>query len=129
MTKTEIEIKLSYAKADVKKYEKLLQKDSIHCYDKRKDNKEQFMRYVKAKSSTQSFIEHHERLLDKYLDMNITKDRFDLYRTDQYAMYGQWEKKAKMIKEPFFTILKHCVDRNIMVEFHKKDGGYMIEEH
>lgn len=129
MTKQEIEIKLSYARADVMKYEKLLQKDSIHCYDKRKANKEQFMRYVKAKSSKQSFIDHYERVLDKYLEMNITKDKFDLYRTAQYAMNGQWESKAKMIKEPFFKVLKYCVDSNIWVEFDKTDGGYMMEEH
>ena len=129
MTKQEIEIKLSYARADVKKYEKLLQKDSIHCYDKRKDNKEQFMRYVKAKSSKQSFIEHYERILDKYLEMNITKDKFDLYRTSQYAMNGNWEKKAKLIKEPFFKILKYCVDSKIYVKFYRNDDGYMMEEH
>lgn len=129
MTKQEIEIKLSYARADVKKYEKLLQKDNIHCYDKRKANKEQFMKYVRAKSSKESFIEHYDKLLDKYSEMNITEDKFDVYRTSQYAMNGNWEKKAKVIKESFFGCLKYCVDRNIYLKFHKNDGGYMIEEH
>ena len=129
MTKREIEIKLSYAKSDVKKYEKLLQKDSIHCYDKRQENKNEFLSYVNSVSTNKNFISHYTRVLDRYLEIGIMKDKFDLYKTDQYAMNGSWERKAKMVKEPFFTILKYCVDRNIMVEFHKKDGGYMIEEH
>ncbi len=129
MTKTEIEIKLSYAKANVKKYKKLLQKDSIHCYDKRQENKNEFLRYVNSVSTSKDFISHYIRVLDRYLEMDIVKDKFDLYKTDQYAMYGNWERKVKMIKKPFFTVLKHCVDRNIMVEFYKRDGGYMIEEH
>ena len=129
MTKTGIEIMLSYAKADVKKYKKLLQKGSIHCYDKRQENKNEFLKYVNSVSTSENFISHYIRVLDKYLEMDIMKDNFDLYKTDQYAMYGSWERKAKMVKKPFFTILKYCVDRNIMVEFHKKDGGYMIEEH
>ena len=129
MTKREIEIKLSYAKADVKKYKKLLQKDTIHCYDKRQENKNKFLKYVNSVSTNKNFISHYLRILDRYLEMDIMKDEFDLYYTSQYAMNGSWEKKAKMIKEPFFTVLKYCVDRNIMVEFRKKDGGYMIEEH
>ena len=129
MTKTGIEIMLSYAKADVKKYKKLLQKGSIHCYDKRQENKNEFLKYVNSVSTSENFISHYIRVLDKYLEMDIMKDNFDLYKTDQYAMYGSWERKAKIVKKPFFTILKYCVDRNIMVEFHKKDDGYMIEEH
>ena len=129
MTKREIEIKLSYAKADVKKYKKLLQKDTIHCYDKRQENKNEFLKYVNSVSTNKNFISHYLRILDRYLEMDIMKDEFDLYYTSQYAMNGSWEKKAKMIKEPFFIVLKYCVDRNIMVEFRKKDGGYMIEEH
>ena len=129
MTKREIEIKLSYAKADVKKYKKLLQKDTIHCYDKRQENKNKFLIYVNSVSTNKNFISHYLRILDRYLEMDIMKDEFDLYYTSQYAMNGSWEKKAKMIKVPFFTVLKYCVDRNIMVEFRKKDGGYMIEEH
>ena len=129
MTKREIEIKLSYAEADVKKYKKLLQKDTIHCYDKRQENKNEFLKYVNSVSTNKNFISHYLRILDRYLEMDIVRDKFDLYYTSQYAMNGSWEKKAKMVKEPFFTILKYCVDRNIMVEFHKKDGGYMIEEH
>ena len=129
MTKREIEIKLSYAKADVKKYKKLLQKDTIHCYDKRQENKNEFLKYVNSVSTNKNFISHYIRVLNRYLEMDIMRDKFDLYYTSQYAMNGSWEKKAKIIKEPFFTILKYCVDRNIMVELYKKDGGYMIEEH
>ena len=104
MTKREIEIKLSYAKADVKKYKKLLQKESIHCYDKRQENKNEFLKYVNSLSTSEEFISHYIRVLDRYLEMDIVKDKFDLCKTDQYAMNGSWEKKAKMFKKPFFIL-------------------------
>ena len=128
MTKREIEIKLSYAEADVKKYKKLLQKDTIHCYDKRPENKNEFLKYVNSVSTNKNFISHYLRILDRYLEMDIVRDKFDLYYTSQYAMNGSWEKKAKMVKEPFFTILKYAYHyrvENILPESKKYE---MIRE-
>ena len=73
MTKTGIEIMLSYAKADVKKYKKLLQKGSIHCYDKRQENKNEFLKYVNSVSTSENFISHYIR---GYLDGDGTVYKF-----------------------------------------------------